>query len=418
VALPHLTLFSCPTHNPEGDDTMTINKRELLALAASLAAPSFAMAQAKAGAKPAAPAEDIVMGASMPLSGVFAFAGIAIDLGIKDYLSILNEGGGVKGRKVRYVAEDTAYKVDQSMAAFKRITSQNKVNLYYADSTGFAKSVNPELERNGNILMTGASFGKELSDAQKYGLQFMVGPDYSEMVGILLQYIAKTKPGAKVALVYSDTEFGRDPVEAARASIKQLGLSVATEIVTAPGSVDVSAEVVKLRRADPDYTIFHGYVAAPIPEFINQAKSLGMKSQFMGTFWSMDHTTVMRMGANADGFMGVMPYRYYYDTEGKSPMLERIRKMRPDYQTTGYTQGFLAAMLLTEAAKRTLDAGNELTGKNMKIALSSIRNFDTGGLIGVPLSIKGNSIPIGRVYKADFKAQKMVPASDWINLTK
>ena len=145
------------------------------------------------------------------------------------------------------MAEDTAYKVDQSMAAFKRITSQNKVNLYYADSTGFAKSVNPELERNGNILMTGASFGKELSDAQKYGLQFMVGPDYSEMVGILLQYIAKTKPGAKVALVYSDTEFGRDPVEAARASIKQLGLSVATEIVTAPGSVDVSAEVVKLR---------------------------------------------------------------------------------------------------------------------------------------------------------------------------
>jgi branched-chain amino acid transport system substrate-binding protein len=396
---------------------MTINKRELLALAASLAVPSIALAQAKPAAKAEA-AEDIVFGASMPLSGVFAFAGIAIDQGIKDYLGILNEGGGVKGRKVRYVAEDTAYKVDQSMAAFKRITSQNKVSLYYADSTGFAKTVNPELERNGNILMTGASFGKEFSDSQKYGMQFMVGPDYSEMVGILLQYIAKTKPRAKVALVYSDTEFGRDPVEAARVGMKQLGLELATEIVTAPGSVDVSAEVVKLRRADPDYTIFHGYVSAPIPEFINQAKSLGMKSQFMGTFWTMDSATVMRMGPNADGFMGVMPYRYYYDTEGKSPMLERIRKLRPEYQTTGYIQGFLAAMLLTEAARRTLEAGNPLTGKNMKIALSSIRNFDTGGLIGVPLSIKGNSIPVGRVYKADVKTQKMVPVSDWINLTK
>lgn len=401
---------------------MTINKRDLLTLglasAASALAPNVLAQKAAAKAAPAAPAEDIVLGASVPLTGVFAFAGIAVDAGMKDYLTILNEGGGIKGRKVRYVGEDTGYKVDQSMAVFKRITSQHKVNLYYGDSTAFSKAVNPELERNGNILMTGATFGKEFSDAAKYPMQFMVGPDYSEMVAILLRYIAKEKPGAKVALIYSDTEFGRDPVEAARADIKRLGLNLATEIVTPPASVDVSAEIVKLRRADPDFTIFHGYVSAPIPEFINQAKSLGLKSKFMGTFWSMDNTTVMRMGAAADGFLGVMPYRYYYDTEGKSPMLERIRKMRPEYQATGYMQGFLAAMLLTEAARRTLDAGNPLTGKNMKIALSSIRNYDTGGIIGVPLSIKGNSIPIGRIYRADFKQQKMVPASDWIDLNR
>ena len=377
---------------------------------------AFAQKPAQKAESKAESKEDIVFGGSIPLTGVFAFAGIGIDQGIKDYLTILNESGGIKGRKVRYVPEDTGYKVDQSMAAFKKITSQNKVSFYYADSTAFVKTVNPELERAQNILMTGASFAKEISDAQKYPLQFIVGPNYSEMVSILLQYIAKTKPGAKLALVYSDTEFGRDPVEAARAEAKKLGLNLALEIVTPPSSVDVSAEVIKLRRADPDFTIFHGYVSAPIPEFINQAKALNMKTAFMGTFWSMDNTTVMRMGENADGFLGVMPYRYYYDTEGKSPMLERIRKMRPSYQTTGYIQGFLSTMLLTEAAKRTLDAGNELTGKNMKTALSSIRNFDTGGIIGVPLSIKGNSIPIGRIYRADFKQQKMVPASDWISL--
>lgn len=394
-----------------------MHKRKTLAALAALSAlaVSFgAASQTKPAA--AAPKEDIVLGASVPLTGVFAFAGIGIDAGIKDYLQILNDAGGIKGRKVKYVAEDTAYKVDQSMATFKKITGQNKVNLYYADSTGFVKTVNPELERHGGILMTGASFAKEISNAQKYPLQFMVGPDYSEMVGILLQYIAKTKPGAKVALVYSDTEFGRDPVEAARADTKKLGLNLVQEIVTPPGSVDVSTEVIKLRRADPDFTIFHGYVSAPIPEFINQARSQGMKTQFMGTFWTMDNSTVMKMGPNAEGFMGVMPYRYYYDTEGKAPMLEKIRKMRPEYQSTAYMQGFLAAMLMTEAARRAVDAGNELNGKNLKIALSSIRNFDTGGIIGVPLSIKGNSIPIGRIYKADFKQQKMVPVSDWISL--
>ncbi|MEG1681771.1 MAG: ABC transporter substrate-binding protein, partial [Stenotrophomonas sp.] len=178
--------------------------------------------------------------------------------------------GGVEGRKLKYVPEDTGYKVDVSVATFKKITSQNKVNLYYGDSTGFSKTINPELARNGNIMMAGASFASELNDPQKYPNQFLVGPDYTEMFGILLRHIAKEKPGAKVAFVYSDSEFGRDPIEKSEAAAKSLGLSVPIKIMTPAGSVDVSTEVIKLRRAAPDYTIFHGYILAPIPEFVTQ----------------------------------------------------------------------------------------------------------------------------------------------------
>ena len=73
----------------------------------------------------------------------------------------------------------------------------------------------------------------------------MLGPDYTEMFGILLRYIAKEKPGAKVAFVYSDTEFGRDPIASSRAVAEKLGLKVVTEIMTPPGSVDVSTEVIR-----------------------------------------------------------------------------------------------------------------------------------------------------------------------------
>ncbi|MDO8448406.1 MAG: ABC transporter substrate-binding protein [Rhodoferax sp.] len=378
----------------------------LLAAGASLVVP---LAQAQAG-------EDIVIGGSIPMTGVFAFAGVGINAGIADYVKMVNDAGGIKGRKLRYVPEDTGYKVDASVAAFKKITSQNKVNLYYGDSTAFSKTINPELDRTGNIMMAGASFATELNDPVKYPNQFLVGPDYTEMFGILLRHIAKEKPGAKVAFVYSDSEFGRDPIESSEALAKKLGLSVPVKIMTPAGSVDVSGEVIKLRRAAPDYTIFHGYILAPIPEFITQGKQQGMTSKWMGTFWTMDSSTVMKMGEAGDGFMGVMPYRYYYDTSAKAPMLDKIRQLHPEYQSTAYIQGFLAAMLFTEAAKRTLDAKKELNGKNLKAALNSIKDFDTGGLIGVPITIKGNSIPVGRVYKADMKAQKMVAASDWIAL--
>jgi branched-chain amino acid transport system substrate-binding protein len=361
---------------------------------------------------------DLVLGASLPLTGFFGSTSGAVNVGMRDYVAYINEKGGIAGRKVRYEVEDTGYKVDVSVSVFNKITAKDKVHLYYADSTGFAKVIGPDLVRKGDILMGGNSFATELNDPAKFPFYFMSGPDYSEMVKVLLRYIAKEQPKAKVALVYSDTEFGRDPIPVSLAYAKELGLSVVEQIATPPTSVDVSTEILKLRRANPDFTIFHGYTLAPMPEFITQAKGLGMKSKFMGTYWAMEATLVSKMGADADGFMGVVPYRYYFDKSEKAPMLDVIRKMRPEYQQLGYIQGFITAMLLIESAKRVLDAGKEMTGTNLKNALNSIKDFDTGGLIGVPITVKGNSIPVGRVYRYDAKQNTMVGASEWIDLSK
>ncbi len=391
---------------------MTITRRQ--ALVAGLGAGAM-----MTGIRPGfAQAGDIVIGGSIPLTGVFAFAGVGINDGITDYVKIANESGGIGGRRVRYVAEDTSYKVDQSVAVFNKITGSNPVNFYYGDSTGFSKTINPELNRKNTILMAGASFATELNDPKNFPNQFMAGPDYSDMINVLLVYIAKTQPGARIALVNSDTEFGRDPIPTTEKLAAKYGLNIVEKIATPPTSVDVSTEVLKLRRANPDYTIFHGYVLAPIPEFMSQARQLGLKTKFMGTFWSMDNSLWAKVGDPADGFMGVMQYRYYFDDAPNAPMLTKIRQMRPEYQSTAYMQGFLTAMLFCESAKRTLAAGKEMTGPNMKAALNSIKDFDTGGIIGAPISMPGNTIPIGRVYRFNAAKKIMVGDGDWIRVSR
>lgn len=393
---------------------MNINRRTVLRGVSAIALGGLQ----PVGAAIAQEKPDLVLGASLPLTGFFGSTSGAVNVGMRDYVAYINEKGGIAGRKVRYEVEDTGYKVDVSVSVFNKITAKDKVHLYYADSTGFAKVIGPDLVRKGDVLMGGNSFATELNDPAKFPFYFMSGPDYSEMVKVLLRYIAKEQPKAKVALVYSDTEFGRDPIPVSLAYAKELGLSVVEQIATPPTSVDVSTEILKLRRANPDFTIFHGYTLAPMPEFITQAKGLGMKSKFMGTYWAMEATLVSKMGADADGFMGVVPYRYYFDKSEKAPMLDVIRKMRPEYQQLGYIQGFITAMLLIESAKRVLDAGKEMTGTNLKNALNSIKDFDTGGLIGVPITVKGNSIPLGRVYRYDAKQNTMVGVSEWIDLSK
>jgi branched-chain amino acid transport system substrate-binding protein len=52
----------------------------------------------------------------------------------------------------------------------------------------------------------------------------------------------------------------------------------------------------------------------------------------------------------------------------------------------------------------------------MKAALNSIKDFDTGGIIGVPISVPGNTVPVGRIYQYDASAKQMQPVSDWISL--
>lgn len=372
-------------------------------------------ASALMGLPALAQGDEIVIGGSIPLTGVFAFAGIGIEAGMSDYINYVNQNGGIEGRQVRFVYEDTGYQVDNSVGVFNRLSSSNRLNLYYGDSTGFSRTINPELNRLGTILQAGASFASEINDPVGFPNQFIAGPDYTEMTSILLEYIASVSPGARVMLINSDSEFGRDPIAGTVARAAELGLNIVEQIITPPGSVDVSTEIVKMRRARPDYAIVHGYVFAPIPEFITQARELGLETQFMGTFWSMDNSLWASLGEAADGFMGVMPYNYWFDEEGGA-LLAHLHTVRGEYQPIAYMQGVASAMLMLEAVRRTLAAGDELTGENMKRHLNTIRDFDTGGIIGVPVSVTGNTVPVGRIYRYSAEAGQMQPVSDWIDL--
>ncbi len=366
-----------------------------------------------------APAEEerpeIVLGASVPMTGPFAFAGIQLNAALRDYVEWVNEQGGIEGHSVRYIAEDTGYQTDQSVSVFRRITSRADVNFYFGDSTAFQQTINRELERR-DILLTGASFASELNDPERYPLQFLLGPDYAEQVGIMLEYIADEHPGAKIAFIHSDTEFGRDPIRASQARAGDLGLEVVNTIVTPPGASDISSEALKLRRSQPDFAIFHGYVLSPIPEFIRRARQMRLDTRFMGTFYTMDQTMIDEMGEAAEGFMGVMPYRYFYDESGPAPIMDVIRERNDAYRTNTYIQGWLTGVLMEQIIGETLRAGKALTGSNLRATLDAMEDIDTGGIIGVPVTFRGNSIPVARIYRADVEAGRMVPESDWIEL--
>jgi len=364
--------------------------------------------------------EEIKIGAVQPITGRFAFAGVNINAGLEDALMMANEAGGINGKKIKYIMEDGQYQLDVATAAFKRIMARDNPLVMYGESTGLGKAMAPDIRNRYKILYSSTSFSSELADEAMYPSIFVPGPTYGDMLGILLKYIAHEKPGAKVAFFYSDTEFGKDPIPFGRLMCQRLKLDLVAEEVAQVGAVDVTSQVLDLKRKSPDYVIFQGFVMTPVATVIKQCRDFGMKCQFMGTFWGATKMLLDNLGPLAEGYLAVNPYMYWWNDD--VPMIKKIKeytaKKYPSvtYRDNSYMQGFMTGLLFVECLKRA-DAAGQLNYDGLVKALQSLKDFDSGGL-SAPLTIQNNRFPIARVWKANVEKKIFEPVSDWISLRK
>lgn len=370
----------------------------------------------------AAQGTDIVIGAAQPVTGVFAFAGLQMHHGMQDYVEWRNGKGGVQGRKLRYVMEDSGFKVDQGAAIFKKIMAAEKPNFFYCDGTPLVKAITRDAIDSGHVITSSTSLAAAVADAATAPQHFVPGATYGRLHEVLMEYVAKTWKGKdkpRIAYVYTEAEFGIDGVPAAKARAAKLGLPIVAEVVTKPGGVgvDVSTEVAKLRRARPNIVVFQGYINAPMPEFARQMKEAGMEVEIYGTAWGLDKPAFDGLAAVGQNLTGVS----LYAVSGEDvPMLREIRRhlatARPgtSHISPFYISSWFTAMVFAEIADRCLKEKKPLTLPNMKAALESIRNWDTGGLIGLPVNYSKHEVQAGRVIRYNPAKKGMEPAGDWI----
>ena len=329
------------------------------------------------------------------------------------------------GRKLRYVSEDSGFKLDQGVAIFKKLMAAEKPTFFYGDSTQWAKAVAQDAVAAGTIMTSSTSLASSMADPKGMPQHFVPGPIYGSMHEILMEYIAKTAAASKsekpkIAYVYADTEFGRDGIPGGKARAEKLGLPIVAEIVTKQAGIDVAPEVAKLRRARPDIVIFQGYILAPMPEFVRQMREAGLQSQVMGTAWGLDKPAYDALGAMGESLSGVSPYRYGHETD--STMINAMRefgaKNRPDMKNLSpfYISAWLSGMVFAEIADRCIKASKPLTLPHMKAALESMTNWDSGGIFGTLVDYSGHQAAVGRIYRYEPKTKTMEPASSWIKV--
>jgi branched-chain amino acid transport system substrate-binding protein len=357
--------------------------------------------------------DQIVVGAVQTTSGPLGAFGNEINAGLNDALMMANSVGGVNGKKLKYVMADGKYNPAEDKVFFDKIFSENKPLVMYGNSTELCKMLAPEIAKHYKVLFSGATFSSEIANAALYPSSFIAGPTYGDQMAIVLKYIAKEKPGAKVAFFHSDTEFGRDSIKFGKLMCEKLRLSLVTEQIADIKGGDITAQVDALEKARPDYVVIHGFLVAPVPDLIKQCREAGMKCSFIGTFWGATELLLEKLGPLAEGYLAVNPYSYWSMDE---PMIKKIKdynaKNYPDvkYRPIYYMHGFLTGLVFTETLKRADKAG-ELNYDGITKALQSLKNFDTGGLTP-PLTIKNNRFPVARVWKANVEKKTFEPVTE------
>lgn len=391
---------------------LNVTRRTALALA------TVAALAGSGGIGPALAAdEDLKFWIPLPLTGPLAVTGQAQQVGWQHAVDWINKNGGVKGRNIAVTFYDDEYKIELGVAGFKKAIADGDVVFSAGDGTPFIRAISPENNETYKVLMSSTGAASDLVDTEKYKYHFLVGPTYSDQVLMLFDYIKAHHKGdapPRVAIVYSATEFGRDPLENARAAAKERGIDLVVEEETKFVEMDVTAHAINVRNAKPDYVIFHGYAGNVWPEIAKLLRDYGVEAQLMGTLFGSHPDVVSTVGEAADNYLGTVSVNLLVGDSDK-PMMKTIdeymktwtAKPYTGYANIGYMQSWATALLLREAIGNAIDKNLELNGENLIKEMSAIKDFDGGGVFGTPVGFAENRIPYGVLYRYNVKDGKM-----------
>ena len=239
-------------------------KTLVLALSAALAlACASASAQKKYG--PGASDTEIRIGQTMPYSGPASIYG-EVGKTQAAYFRMVNDQGGVNGRKINFLSLDDGYSPPRTVEGVRKLVEQDEVLLLYGM---FGTATNSAIHRYVNakkvphlLLLTGAS---KWNDTAKNPWSMSFYPDYPSEAKVYARQILQSKPNAKIAVLYQNDDYGRDYLkgfkEGLGAKAKAMIVAEASYELTDP---TVDSQIVQLRGSGADVLVSFSTAKAAI----------------------------------------------------------------------------------------------------------------------------------------------------------
>jgi branched-chain amino acid transport system substrate-binding protein len=281
-------------------------KHTLTALALAFAAP-LALAQATQGVSK----NEIVIGSIQDLSGPIAGFGKQVRLGMMLRVDEANEQGGVNGRKLRLIVEDSAYDPRKAVLAAQKLVNQDKVFAVVGHIGTAQNMAAMPVQFEKNVInffpVTAARQMYEPFHRLKYSF---AAPYYDQML-IAAPMLYKQKNATKACTMYQDDEFGLEVMRGAEDGLKTIGVELAEKTTYKRGATDFSSQVARMKAAGCDFVVLGTIIRETIGA-IAEARKTGFNPTFLGS--SAAYTDLIhKLGGKAmDGLYATMTVQHPY----------------------------------------------------------------------------------------------------------
>ncbi len=363
----------------------------------------------------------IKIGAIFDLTGPTSDVGTTFSEGIRDFFEWTNAQGGIEGRPVELVFQDYGYKVDVAEQLYSQFVQEGVV-AFMGWGTGDTEALRGRIGDD-QMPFTSASFSHVLGDPQQAPYNFLLGTSYSDQFVIILDWILENHPGPEapsVALMHAPNPFGLSPYETGgRDYAARKGIALEAHEMPR-GSMDYTAELTRIRQSGANHVVFQN-TSGPAAVAIRNARDLGFEPSFFCLNWCTNEVLTELAGDAAEGVMGSVSYSLPGEgIDGLDAAVAFLEAKGSSIEEKGllYGQGWTMMSVMFEGIRRTVAAGQELSGANIKAAYESMRDFETGG-VTEPITFSAEehySMRSMRIYKVESgKWQQMTDlrSTDW-----
>jgi branched-chain amino acid transport system substrate-binding protein len=230
-------------------------KRVWGALAVSwlIAAPC---AHAQSTYSPGASDTEIKLGQSTPLSGPASAFGAGAGRAVVGYFEMLNQQGGISGRKINFTQLDNAYSAPKAVEQSRRLVEDVGV-LAEVGTIGTVPNVAIQKYLNSKqvpqLFITAG--GRRFNDPKTFPWTVPLYPDFETEGRVIAKYILKTKPDAKIGVLYQNDDFGRDYLRGLRAGLGTKASQILAEVSYELTDPTIDSQIVQLKAAGVDTMI-------------------------------------------------------------------------------------------------------------------------------------------------------------------
>ncbi len=339
------------------------------ALAAALALPAMTQAATRGVTD-----KEIVIGTYTDLSGVTAMWGVNNANSWRMVFDEANAAGGIHGRKIKLVVEDSQYQVPRAVQASNKLLNRDNVFIMVANGgTPMNNATMPEqLAKNVPNVFPLTSARSMYSPF--HPLKFGLAASYYDQMRAGVKMLIEERGKKVICAMSQDTDFGRDIMDGARDQLKVMNVQLAAETLHKPADTDFTASIARLRDAKCDVVLL-GTIVRDTIQIVSAARKVGWNVDFLAQVAAYDDAVAEAPGGVTEGLYAMTSVLVAYPDDPRPEVrafAEKYKKLYGKEPNFAAQLGYTGGQLVVKALQ---NAGTDLTWESFVKGMEQIKDF-------------------------------------------